>query len=125
MKKSKMRKILFAAAACVALLLIVTGCEGVTFASEKAVSVGKAAIRIADKYLDDKMTADEALDRLDILWEDLDDEEELSDADDRVKNLVLFLQIEIRGDSLRYDQYDDILETRNEIAEEIGAKKRK
>lgn len=127
-------KRIFLVVCCVLLMLSLFGC-GAKYKdiSPQHVEYTKKAIEIADKYLDYDYTAKEAYYEL----KDITNREnELPDVPDddpgKTQNLVVetsvtLLQVRLLGawgDDATYEDYQEILESRNDLAEYIGVKKR-
>lgn len=116
------------------VLFLLTACG--TNASDKAVSVAKSAIEIADKYLDNESTYSEVSEAIDDLKEDMEyvddmpedtaDEMKQHTADFSISVDLTVLSLSIWTDN--YDNtsetYDKVLEARNKLAEDAGLKKR-
>jgi len=108
------------------------GCSANIKASDKAISVGKQAIAVADDYLDGSLTYNAASDKLDDLKEqmkyvdDLKQGDENKAADFSVSSGITILSSAIFSDSIGSsdDTYNKIVEARNSLAEKIGEKKR-
>lgn len=116
------------------IVLVLIGCGSKVNASDKAISVGRSAIEIADKYLDNDCTADEALQRLDELSAKMEyvdsmpngtsEEQSQRIADFCIECDLVILSHEIMMDKFDNDRYDSIVEVRNDIAEAIGEDER-
>lgn len=129
-----MRKTVSLILAVVMLAAILTGCGSKVEASEKGISIARSAIQIADDYLDNEITGDRAMDKLDELAEEMDyldsmprdTDEENSQylADFSISCDITILSHNIMEDSFGDNKYDDIIETRNSLAESIGDNKR-
>ncbi len=114
------------------LAVVLSGCSGGVKASDKAISVGKQAIAVADDYLDGKLTYHTADEKLGELCDEMDyvDDLEQGDknkaADFSVQADIVTLSSAIFNDSVdKSDKtYEKVKDKRNEIAEDIGEKKR-
>lgn len=116
------------------IVALLAGCGSKVNATDKAISVGRSAIEIADEYLDNDCTADSALRDLDELSEkmeyvdsmpnDTSEEQKQRTADFGVQSALVVLSHEITMDKFHNDRYDDIVDARNKIAELIGEDKR-
>lgn len=116
------------------IAMILVGCGSKVNATDKAISVGRSAIEIADEYLDNNCTADSALRDLEALSEKMEyvdsmpngtsEEQSQRTADFGVQSALVVLSHEIMMDKYQNDRYDDIVDARNEIAELIGEDKR-
>ena len=120
---------------CAVLLVIIvfalTAC-GSTNASSKAVSIAKTAIEVADKYLDSKITAKEATEKLDELTAEMEYVDELTTedknkvADFSISSSILILSSSITIDDYKEtsDTYEKVVEARNVLAKHAGLRKR-
>jgi len=138
MKKSKCLNFMYFSKLRVFLLIILlfvlslTACSSDTKASEKAISVAKSAIEVADNYLDNKISKDEADSQLSSLKsdmsyvDDMEQNDEHKATDFSISSSITMLSTNIFHDSLdsTNETYDKILETRNDIAEKAGLEKR-
>lgn len=116
------------------LAAILTGCGTKVEASEKGISIARSAIQIADDYLDNEITGDRAIDKLDELSEkmeyldsmprDTDEENSQYLADFGISTDLTMLAHEILFDKNGENRYDKIIEIRNDLAETIGDDKR-
>lgn len=116
------------------LAAILTGCGSKVEASEKGISIARSAIQIADDYLDNEITGDRAMDKLDELSEkmeyldsmprDTDEENSQYLADFGISTDLTMLAHEILFDKNGENRYDKIIEIRNDLAETIGDDKR-
>lgn len=118
---------------CVLLLLTMNACSGKgANASDKAISVGKSAVEVVDNYLDNKIDGKEAGEKLDELYAEMEYVDDLPQDDEHKAHDFLIssdiLSLSTKMIWVDYDEdseaYDEILETRNELAESIGIKKR-
>lgn len=115
-----------------ALAIILSGCSGGTKASNKAVSVGKQAVSVADDYLDGKLTYDEADEKLDELSDEMDYVDDMKQgdknkaADFSIQANIVRLSSGIFNDSISGtdETYDSVVDTRNSLADKVGEKKR-
>lgn len=120
--------------AVVMLAGMLTGCGSKVEASEKGTSIARSAIQIADDYLDNEITGDRAMDKLDELSEkmeyldsmprDTDEENSQYLADFGISTDLTMLAHEILFDKNGENRYDKIIEIRNDLAETIGDDKR-
>ena len=120
--------------ALVMLVAVLTGCGGKVEASEKGISIARSAIQIADDYLDNEITGDRAMDKLDELSEKMDyldsmprDTDEQNTqylADFGISTDLTLLSHEILFDKNGENRYDKIIEIRNELAKDVGEDKR-
>lgn len=138
MKRKPIRTRVCAALCATSFLLAaaLTSCGGGSNvkASEKAVSIGKSAIAIADDYLDNNVSSDVAVSRLeslnekmeyvDNLPEDTAEERAVRTADFSVSVSLTILCHDITMDSIDNGHYSQIKESRNKLAKEIGEKAR-
>ena len=114
------------------ILIMCIGC-GSTNADAKGVAIAKKAIEIADDYLDMNISYSEAADELDELYDELGeyyDSMETSSA--KTADLIIHIDIGSLKYSITMDginstseTYEDVISDRNELASDIGAKKRK
>ncbi len=120
-----------------AIILSLSACGGSkTDASSKAVSVAQRAIDIADRYLDGELKYREASSQINDLDEEMKYASSLPDgtaeeikrktADSMIMYDISALGMKITLDGIEKtsESYDKVLETRNEIAERAGLKKR-
>ena len=129
-----MRRTVSMILAVVMLAAILTGCGSKVEASEKGISIARSAIQIADDYLDNEITGDRAMDKLDELSEkmeyldsmprDTDEENSQYLADFGISTDLTMLAHEILFDKNGENRYDKIIEIRNDLAETIGDDKR-
>lgn len=126
-------KFLCLCAILLSALLLFSGCgKEEPKASDKAISVGKQAVEVADDYLDGKSTYDTAYDKLDALLEELDYVDDLTDSDENypydfyIQLDVLDVQTQILLDDMKStaETYDNILKSRNDLADEVGISSR-
>ena len=114
------------------VLLTFSSCGGKTKASDKAISVAKSAIGVADDYLDSKLSYSEASEKLSKLKDEMEyvDNLETGDAhkaaDFSISTSITLLSSDIFNDSLKgsSDTYDKILKARNDLADKAGLSKR-
>lgn len=114
------------------LVGFLTGCNGGTKASDKAVSVAKRAIQVADDYLDGKLSYSEANDKLVVLDAEMDYANDLDiKAENKAADVSISVDITILSSSIFQDyyygtseSYDKVLNARNSLAEDAGLKKR-
>lgn len=120
----------------VVIMLTITLAACGTNASDKAVSVAKSAIEIADKYLDNEISYSEASEAIDELEEDMEyvddmpedtaDETKQHTADFSISVDLTVLSLSFFNDN--YDNtsetYDKVIEARNKLADDAGLKKR-
>ena len=126
------KRIMSAIAVVMSMLLLIAGCSGGTKASDKAVSVGKQAIAVADDYLDGKMSYKDANEKLSELKEEMEYVDNLEQGDKHkaadfgVSTGILTLSTSMLSDSFdsTSDTYAKVVEARNSLAEKIGQKKR-
>lgn len=118
---------------CIALMSTLVACSGSDpKASDKAISVGKQAIVTVDDYLDGNITYDEADNKLSELYDDMsyvsdmdeDDEHKAYDSSIEVDLLTISHNVTMDHFQGSNETYDDIMESRNELAEKIGEKDR-
>lgn len=127
-----MVKKLLAAALCFVFTIGLFGCSEKTNASDKALSVGKQAISIVDEYLDGTATYEEAYEKLSELQEEMDYVDDMDrENEHRVDDFLISSDLIMLSHRLLMDYYDgtdetynDIIEQRNDLAEEIGESKR-
>lgn len=113
------------------VLFALSGCSS-TKASDKAVSIAKQAIEAVDDYLDGKITYDSVSAKIDDLCnemayvDDLDRDDEHKAADYSISVSISTLPSDLLWDNYHNDDesYAKVVETRNELAEEAGLKKR-
>lgn len=114
-------------------LLAAAGCGGSNVkASDKAISVGKQVIAVVDDYLDGKLTYDDAYEAIDQLHSDMDYASDLAGADmsiiadNGVYSRIFGIQIDMIDENLKNDSesYDELIESRNVLADYIGEDKR-
>lgn len=119
-----MKKTVSLILAVVMLAGMLTGCNSVN-ASEEAVSIGMNAISVADRYLDGSMDADDAIKKLDDLYDRMEYVDDLT-PDDEYYHYDFGVRAHIS--SLRtyiyLDDYAKIKSTRNELAKDVGEDKR-
>lgn len=121
------------AALSLALCLALTGCGGSKREpSEKAIAIGKSALVTVDDYLDKKIGYDEADKRIESFYDDMD---YVSDEDNRqdehhakdfgirthLSSISIYMMSDHNNDG---EAYTKLLDARNELAEDIGEKKR-
>lgn len=114
------------------VLTLFTACGGGTKASKKAISVAENAIQVVDDYLDGKITATAANDKLKELKKEMeyvdtltsDDKNKASDFS--ISTSLTTLSSSILSDSYKSsdDTYDKIVDGRNSLAKKAGLKER-
>lgn len=117
-----------------AVLTLLFGCGNKVNATEKGISIARSAIKIADDYLDNNISGDEAGKKLDELIEKMKyvdnmptgtaDEESQYLADFFIQSDLLILSHNIMFDKYGDNKYDKIIEVRNDLAASIGEKQR-
>lgn len=128
------KRIAFLVLPILTIVMFLVACGSKVNATDKAISVGRSAIEIADEYLDNNCTADSALRDLEALIEKMEyvdsmptgtaEEQSQHSADFGVESYLVILNHDILMDKYHNDRYDDIVETRNNIAELIGEDRR-
>lgn len=116
----------------VVLVIALSGCSGSTKASDKAISIGKQAVSVVDDYLDGKLTYDEADEKLDGLKsdmqyvDDLPQDDEHKAADFGISTDITLISHDLLIDNVdnTSESYDELVDRRNALAEEVGEKKR-
>lgn len=113
--------------------LLFSGCKkDETKASDTAISVGTQVVEVADDYLDNKISNDDAKDKIDALYEELDYVENLTESDENYPD-DLWIAIDVLDvstailleDTDNTDAtHDDVLEARNGLAEDVGMSSR-
>lgn len=101
-------------------------------ASQKAISIGKQAVDIADNYLDGELSYLTACDKLDELNQKMDyvdnlkHEDKNKAADFGISGDILILSTEILSDGSANtsDTYKSVIEARNTLASHVKVKKR-
>ncbi len=113
--------------------LLFSGCKrDETKASDKAISIGTQVVEIADDYLDYKLSSDDAKDKIDALYEELDYVNDLTESDENylydfsISIGVFDVSTKIFLDDIDHTAatYDDVLEARNNLAEDVGMSSR-
>ena len=90
--------------------------------SQEAYDYGLRAVNIADKYLDGRLTGEEAYDKLDSIEFGL---KLLEEDDDDTTVYLLYLEVGSLGSSIHLDYTDaEVLEERNKIADNLNYKRR-
>lgn len=111
-------------AALIALVVFVCcGCDSEPKPSDKAISIAKQAVSVADRYLDGGLSQGEAKDLIDDLYDDMAYVDDLAD-DDPHKNQDLYVSIDVLSLSTRIlldendsKSFDGIVKARNDLAE--------
>lgn len=101
-------------------------------ASDKAITVAKSAVDIADGYLDYEITYSEASNAIDELQEDMEYVDNLAQNDkNKAKDFGISTDLLSLSSSLLIDDYQDtsesydkVVEARNRLAEDAGLKNR-
>jgi len=114
-----------------AMLLFTNGCSGGgTALSDKALSVAKQAVEVADAYIDMEIDSDEADEKLDALKEEMEYTDDLP-AEDKSEDYVISTDLTLISHAILMDSidntsesYDKVVEARNSLAEDAGLKKR-
>ena len=117
-------------AVCAIILVSLSGC-GET-ASEKAKNIGKQGIEAVDAYLDGNATYKATSEKLDSLYSQLsyvndmdqDDKNFFPDFEIQTDFLLMKSALGIDGYRGNAESYDNLIESRNNLAGHIGAKKR-
>ena len=125
-----MKKVLCCALVA-AMLLCTNGCSGGgTALSDKALSVAKQAVEVADAYIDMEIDSDEAEEKLDALEEEMEYTDDLP-AGDKSGDYVISTDLTLISHAILMDSidntsesYDKVVEARNSLAEDAGLKKR-
>ena len=90
--------------------------------SQEAYDYGLRAIDVADKYLDGRLTGEEAYDKLDSLEFSL---KLLEEEEDDTTVFLIYASVGNLGSNIHFDYTDaEILEERNEIADYLNYEKR-
>lgn len=109
-----------------------TGCGG-SKASEKAVSVGKQALTVADNYLDGSISNDEARSKIEELLAELDYVDGMDRTDEHyAEDFAIRVDVTCLSTSILHDSdvfgddssYESVVEDRNNLAKDIGEKSR-
>ena len=116
---------------CLSLILFAACSTGID-ASDKAVSVAKNAIEVVDAYLDGEMTYSETSDQLDTLKSEMDYVDEMEPGaehkaeDFSIGAKILMLSTKVTSNSIYGDSesYEEVVDARNELAEDVGLGKR-
>jgi len=103
---------------------------GGTALSDKALSVAKQAVEVADAYIDMEIDSDEADEKLDALKEEMEYTDDLP-AEDKSEDYVISTDLTLISHAILMDSidntsesYDKVVEARNSLAEDAGLKKR-
>ena len=108
------------------------GCGSKTKASDKAISVAKQAVEVADNYLDGKVSKDIAYDKLNSLYDEMSYVDNLTDSDPNktedfyIQLDTLHLSTSVLLNDINNDSksYDEVIKARNDLAEDAGLKAR-
>ena len=108
----------------VVMLLSLAACGGAK-GSEDAISIGKNAISVADRYLDGNMTADAARDKLEDLLDRMDYLDDMSAEDEwYYEDHLIRSYISSLDTYILIDDYGKIESVRNDLASKVGENKR-
>lgn len=111
-----------------ALVISLAGCGGGPEGSDKAISTGKQAVEVADKYLDGEYDDDEAIEKITKLDDAMDYTSDLSftEPDRAVATCISSIWHDILMDHIDQtaESYDELVGSRNKLAELVGMKKR-
>lgn len=115
-----------------AMLLCTNGCSGGgTALSDKALSVAKQAVEVADAYIDMEIDSDEAEEKLDALEEEMEYSFDLAIDDEHKADYTISVDLTLLSSAISNDSYDNtsesydkVVEARNSLAEDAGLKKR-
>lgn len=128
-----MKRLILLVLAIVVFATVLSGCGGSKVkCSAKAISVGKQAISVVDDYLDGNISYYTADSKLDELYDDMEYANDLP-YDDEYRTADLFVRwdISLCESDLVLDwvkctseSYNNLIDSRNKLAEEIGEKKR-
>lgn len=128
-----MKKIKFITIICISVIItvVIAGCGG-SKASDKAVSVGKRAIEVVDEYLDGQVSYSAADIQLDELKEQMSYVDDLEHGaknkatDFSISTSITLISSDMFQDSYKStsETYDKLLQSRNELANKVGVKKR-
>lgn len=126
----KIKKI-FAGILAVCMIFIMTGCSSKPEnMSDEMYNTGLNALETIDQYLDGKLDSDEATDKLDrfqALFDTYSDSEEdvLTQSNARTLSMICMnLSYNIVKVKSTPSAMDDLLQSRNELAEKLGEKSR-
>lgn len=123
-----MNRKIIAAALATATALTITACDKKTKASSKAISVATQAVAVADKYLNGVVSYDQIKADLNNIQNEMKYAEnggtgtDEQRADFSISLDILHLSTTILFDSIDKNakSYDEVLEARNELAEDAG-----
>ena len=102
-------------------LLLMTGCnKGLDNVSEDAKYLGQRALTITDKYLDYEISNSTAYDELDEIYSRLDNLDSDLTGDFMIKLDVFDIELALLGERTSYESGREVLEARNELAEDLG-----
>ena len=111
-------------ALAVVMLLSLVACGGAD-GSEDAISVGKNAVSVADRYLDGNMSADDARDKLEDLLERMDYLDDMTAEDEwYYEDHLIRGYISSLNTYILLDDYGKIESVRNDLASKVGENKR-
>lgn len=124
--KAKLTKIAIGTVIILALVIIIILTKNMkpSRMSEEVYNLGLSALNIADEFLDNKRTADEAYLKLDYMYSRL---EELDDTDAFLVHtdiLILSHKISDFDSSFSSTTIQDVVQKRNELADRLNQKKR-
>lgn len=97
---------------------------GTRIMDQKHYDIGKSAVEIVDAYLEFKIIKLDAIDRLDKLYDDLKELPETDDASKRDGNDFVRVYVSLLSSDINYSSDAKIIETRNELATELGLPKK-
>lgn len=114
------------------ILSALSGCGSKSKTSDEMTTVAKGILEAADKYLDNQISAEDAVNRLNELQDSLGflgDKEKNTDPEENSANLLIMMELsalisKIAVDEVSGDKADEITEIRNVIAETVGEKTR-
>lgn len=111
-----------------ALVISLAGCGGGPEGSDKAIATGKQVVEVVDQYLDREISYDDADEKLDELYGEMEYTKDLdfSDPDVAIKYAIISIDFCVMDD--HFDQttesYDELVASRDKLAELVGMKKR-
>lgn len=116
---------------CAIIIVSFVGCTSKPKASENHQKIGKEVIDVVDDCLDLKITTDDAKQRIDGLYSEIDKLPKSEDTSASVSETLItghVLQIEINLSNISFeyteDELNNLIDNRNELAKELGLKNR-